>query len=954
MRDDEVLTRLRESASILDYVCATEPAFRSRSTDALRVAELRRGQVVLGAHELNLRDGPESLRVSLADADRSVQLEGNSLRFLDVLRRAGDVSCDRGLWLSYVRGWAADSTEQDTAAWSFTSAGFRALVLAAGLRHFWPDISTRPIDVQTLLESHAEMFLSSIRSGRVLLLREKLLRGAGSMAEMRSGQILTSQLLCEFQKTFLPTGVAPGGGIAVTEEQTRWWNGLLSALGAAAGFDPGADSSGSELTLEQLRVHATRPTGLVHQGGLWHPDDSWARRVPASAAERYVATGSDSGQAPNELTFRDAAGWLFARSGWGETERDVQDESHFSLRFGPLESASRHQDNTSLTFTSRGVSWIDDPAIQDVSEAAQKVWGRRDHHSCVEMSARYRTHSHAELTRAQETEQCFEYEVRDRAYLPTTLTRRVAYSRSGDYLVVVDQIRSKDLHTASQYWMIPPGCTVTRQTNGLLLTSGTEVCHMQWLNVPAPEVILEHCEAPDGLVWTRASVRSEALSTRIIVVLVPASAAEDVSVQRRGMTDGDMSILVHRPRHSEQMVCTKEATGTGSVDDSPESLAERVRNAALTGGLSPEAERQQRLAVRSCIHRIKEQVWASGGTAEARRIALDDLLEVSREFDVRGLRDHGLGAALIDMASEDLGGQIAGHALVTGRKRSPVISWNAAKPLVHPFYQVAVRSFCEISDDIAEFPERQILSFDLGQLVLPLLLSRKSAGDTLHVMFHGATDRTRNSMPRFERLRSVEANVPGPSLFVSDPSLDLDANQILTWYMGNEELNLHEFMAKEIQLLARRLGCQRILYIGNSGGGFAALQTASYTPNSGVVAFNPQIQVEQYIPRVARSAQEIVFGRSSVAEDPLYSSRVDLIQRYSEIGFERRVYFIQNTGDEMHHDRHFIPFREAFNASGNSSNLRAVTPYLGPGHRVPPPEEYMAMVSEGARFVFGE
>ena len=71
---------------------------------------------------------------------------------------------------------------------------------------------------------------------------------------------------------------------------------------------------------------------------------------------------------------------------------------------------------------------------------------------------------------------------------------------------------------------------------------------------------------------------------------------------------------------------------------------------------------------------------------------------------------------------------------------------------------------------------------------------------------------------------------------------------------------------------------------------------------------------------------------------------MDVIERYRRIGFDQDVLLIQNPGDDHHHQKHFLPFTEAYAASERSSRLRMLTPHLGPGHRVRSSEEHLQIV----------
>lgn len=933
----------------LDAALQEEQYLRTSSKDEAERRLLREGRASLGG--VALTGGPEGVWQSAETADRRTGLALNSLKFIDPLRRNGVAAPDAQKWLDYVRGWSSWAEAARQAGLdSFLPAGQRAVVLAAGLRTFWPDQEERPEDVVELLGAHREVFREKLRSGRVHLIEETLVRGCAALSMGPTPDQDVAAILDGFLKRYMGQGLAPAGSIGAVTAMTRRWVGLYagihrSLVDACDLPAPETVRQRAEAELSRLWIHGTVPTGDLVAVGSSDTQAGWADRVPVDAAERYCAMASDSGEAADDLVYVNHSGWTFARRGWGETELDFGKETFLSLRSGPLESMGRDQDNTALWFTARGVTWIGDHP-----GSGESPWRDRDHHSTVQIDGRYRTFSDAEITRQRQSPECFDFEVRDRAYLPVAVTRRVVYSRGGDFAVIVDQVRSADDHAGRQSWIIPPSVRIEISDGSAHLSQGDEACDLHWLSVPPPQPAVEELE--DG--WQRLSVEFSASSTRLITALVPRAVREQTRCWRKPLEGGLLSISLDRGRHSEQLVIAKEGAGVGSVDEDGQALAERVIASALNGGLSPEEEDRLRRQLRQRLTEVKDRLHRSGSGREERRSVLGELRGLADALDVSGLRDFGLGAALIDVASTDLREEIADHPLVSGKKRSPLITWVESESLVHEFYGVPIRTTREISREIDRGLERQMLSIDTGQLVVPFLLSTLGSGRTLRVMFHGSTDRSRNALPRFERMRSMEQGSSGPVLFVSDPCLDLDASQILTWYAGDDGLNLHELIARQTKSYADELGCDRILFVGNSGGGFAALQCASYLPESAVVTFNPQIQVDRYVPRIARTAQEVLFGKPTVSGDADLVSRMDLIERYRQISFRKRVFFVQNTGDEMHHEHHCKPFADAWSSDGDDSDLRLLTPYLGAGHRVPSPDQYMKLVDEGERFAFGD
>lgn len=217
---------------------------------------------------------------------------------------------------------------------------------------------------------------------------------------------------------------------------------------------------------------------------------------------------------------------------------------------------------------------------------------------------------------------------------------------------------------------------------------------------------------------------------------------------------------------------------------------------------------------------------------------------------------------------------------------------------------------------------------------------------TMVVALHGATNRESTILPRFEWLRSMlDLNVT--SVFFGDPTLHLSPRLSLAWYTGWDMIDVHSEIALESTRIAEALGVSRIIFMGASGGGFAALQTSALLPGSEALAFNAQTDIARYRvngefwgaqrdyiatvwPRVWESQggpEEFKNGRWAEQVD----DRVSALRRYS-IPRPNLVHLVQNE-EEFHYEDHFLPFMEIANAAGN-----AVEPHTNlEGHLHNPP-----------------
>lgn len=923
---------------------------RARRTDDQQAVRLHeRSAWIRGA----FWDLPASeIWISDPYGDRLWQMELNSLRWVDVLRRNEPThSRDKHLWEEIVADWCAaeKSGKVPESAWGLIPALQRAEVIARGLAANMPSAT----NVETLhgaLENHLQYFSNRIKAGRGAYLEEILSVHALCSFVLPNPQKRISEFLRLALNTFvdekgLPQGASPGHAVRAAE---MWLNTVVKFRSC---FEEYSAWEQRLTGARDLLVHATRPDGYL--AGV-DGQNEWDVFPPGTRTESYALTAGAEGDPPPELDFIASSGWIFSRSGWGETERAAEDETFFSVRYGDARTEGRRPDNGALTFFTNGEQWLTD--INSHLAFKDGNADKRYLHNTIEIdNYRYRPHGKSEIVRIRRAMRSREYVLNDLAYRPVQFRRRVIYSESGDYLLVIDQLRSTEAHVGTQNWVVPPDAEVEVTGSGVVIHQNGKQIAIEWLNQPI-EVRVEpirQTAREDALLGKRIFVRINARSTRLIVLISEVSKKNPLDVSRVPMDGGSVAVLVTKGAHREQLVVTPEGAGVGSFESPADEIAEAIRNGALHGGRDANASQDLELKAIAAIETAKNVVRSSDGTISSRRQGIENLLAFIEQHEIVGYRDYGLGAALIDLAGSEYKDLVNRCGLVSQQKRTPVVNWSNDVAVHHEYYGVPLVTGTKVPTHFETTPSRYIWTTDFGQLVLPSYLNFESSGSILSVMFHGATDRVRNTMPRFERMRSMETLKRGPLAFFSDPCLDLDANMILSWYAGRENLNLHAKIAETIVGISRSTGASKVLLVGNSGGAFTALQVSSYLPESAVVAFNPQVTIDRYAPRIAEEAHQNLFGRSSVSDDPNLASRMDVIQRFEEIDFDRRVYLIQNTGDDHHFQEHFLPLKFAFENSNNAGNLRVYTPDLGPGHRVPPPDEYMQEVRKGMEMFLG-
>ena len=266
----------------------------------------------------------------------------------------------------------------------------------------------------------------------------------------------------------------------------------------------------------------------------------------------------------------------------------------------------------------------------------------------------------------------------------------------------------------------------------------------------------------------------------------------------------------------------------------------------------------------------------------------------------------------------------------------------------------------EIDHEAAEPYEFVVPSESGGPLDIVALYAPK-VSKTLIVTFHGSLQRSKYQLPRFEWRKSL-ASIDAAQLFVADSSLNLSDGIPLAWYIGNEAQDLTSDVAELIKEIAAAAGYERILLTGSSGGGFAALAVSRQISGSLAVCFSPQTRVGDY----ERTAVNI-FSRVCFPGFDTYDSieegnraRLDLRHLYATTRDRNFVWYVQNTRDGSHFEKHYTPFAEArgvdpaLGGRDASGRIEFVPQELQEGHEPPSRGRFRGHVLDAHNAFFGE
>lgn len=228
----------------------------------------------------------------------------------------------------------------------------------------------------------------------------------------------------------------------------------------------------------------------------------------------------------------------------------------------------------------------------------------------------------------------------------------------------------------------------------------------------------------------------------------------------------------------------------------------------------------------------------------------------------------------------------------------------------------------------------------------------------LRVVFHGAVRADVDSYPRFDRVSTMR-RTEDSFLSFADPTLLLSPEMTLGWYAGSSAWSPDETIVEVVREAMAVSGAEELIFIGGSGGGFAALKYSRRFPGSKAFVFSPQTSTPRYEGTAFPHLMEAGFDGMSVdAALERYPGRFEVVSEYAA-GHRNKVYYLQNLMDHGHIKDHYLPMTRAvgmMEASGDTSDggIRFVLiPQAKEGHGPPNPEEFEDHLGRAFAFFAG-
>jgi hypothetical protein len=265
--------------------------------------------------------------------------------------------------------------------------------------------------------------------------------------------------------TAITTAIDPQGS---TNEQSvgyamfnyQLWGRAVSTL-RRCGADPGAVIEQRRRALAEWLALATTSTGQLPQVGdavRQKPD------TPAGTPLEYAATLGRQGVPPSRRTAVFDAGYVFGRTGWGET-RPFSQESSYNLRFGKARTLHGHDDHMSITYTSHGRDVLIDPGHSGYQLDKWQAWTKSAAaHNVMTIPSAKTASVETRMVRAAMAPTWESYTLSDTPAPGVQRTRDVLVLKDPDLIVTLDRGQSATSQRYETLWHLPADQKVTVQS----------------------------------------------------------------------------------------------------------------------------------------------------------------------------------------------------------------------------------------------------------------------------------------------------------------------------------------------------------------------------------------------------------------------------------------------------------------------------------------------------------
>lgn len=214
------------------------------------------------------------------------------------------------------------------------------------------------------------------------------------------------------------------------------------------------------------------------------------------------------------------------------------------------------------------------------------------------------------------------------------------------------------------------------------------------------------------------------------------------------------------------------------------------------------------------------------------------------------------------------------------------------------------------------------------------------------VVFNGAVKRGKFASPPFFSGVNLGSITKLPVISIADPTLEINEIISLGWYAGNYKIkDLQKKIADLVDMLAEKINAEPI-FVGGSGGGFAALVALKQSKFGSAVVWNPQTDIKKYSRATYDNYKKVaILDVENKSIESIFAGDVN------QGGSEKTVIYLQNSKDSFHVERHA---RRFFNGHLIKADLLGVQEegffvyvlgaWRGGGHVSPPSDALISII----------
>lgn len=882
-----------------------------------------------------------------------------TLRWLDPARRIALSSSDfardaREFWCSVVFDWISNGIDNgDKFSWYDMVDGQRAIALTLGYPLCRSE-KERNLLQQTIArhQSHLADYGNRGHGNHELHQIAGLLVTSCFLGLEEGVEQARSDALQLFSSAYDDESVNEEAALGYHDLNFVWWRQLLERFTAEGIVIPEL-----EVSLRESRkalLHAVRPDGILETIGDTAPGKKLSN--DGMADTEYVRSAGREGVPPDARTVVLNRGYVFGRSGWGEYERSFSEETFYSLRFGRDDAIHGHPDSSSFTIHLDGYPWIVDPGMFAYATSPYRRYflSRRAHNVVDSPSIDFDKTASTRLVCEKRTDAYDFFHLQIAGYKGFQVTRKFVYNRAKDCFFVHDSVvktgREVRFPRFDLLLQCSPDVDVELTKGTALLSQGERKVAIRWINRPGLEVAIGRHD-PDMRGWYSPEYAKAVPSPQIRAVSSQRGqvewfysiARENDQIRPISWTENDSELIVEFSGLHGRETLRIGLDHSASVGSAP---ATELRASSSEGENSPPAGIDViHEALRETCSLLRNEAENSEGSSERRRALYHAGV---RELEKWGFprRDSGLRALLSDL-SPLVGVDRSALVRNVGDTRFPLaITANADISVREKGYTAVCRPYSPEESKFLKKRTRLVYVERLDSLQYAYSVLPFGQSHTLMVVFRGAVRRESVTLPLLGGA-TLGQKLGLATMSVSDPTLDLDLDLTLGWYLGEKECDAHKSIANRIGNVAAALRVKRVVLVGSSGGGFAALATSRHLKHleTDVVAFNPQVSILDYYPTKAEQVCLAVFGKhvSEISSDE--HSRFDLLRAPQDFDSNVTIHYFQNSSDNFHRKNHF----EKFQSVATSLDFNAgFIPHIvdnGVGHAAPSSQDIIAAVS---------